>query len=113
MSIITSIGVDHTEWLGKTEHQIAAQKAGIIKQGGCVISGVRGPGRTAIAEKAKKTEAKVIQIDTNFKADMLTTSWRRGVQTLSFLYTGEQPQTIPFGLLGVHQVGNAASSWPP
>lgn len=30
-SVITSIGLDHTEILGKTLHEIAINKAGIIK----------------------------------------------------------------------------------
>src|SRR5262249_52305602 len=45
ISIISSIGLDHTKWLGSTEYQIASQKAGIIKKGGCVISGVSGTGQ--------------------------------------------------------------------
>ena len=33
LCVITSIGADHTQWLGKTDRQIAGQKAGIIKSG--------------------------------------------------------------------------------
>ncbi len=36
-AVITAIGLDHTEWLGKTIEEIAAAKAGIIKEGGDVV----------------------------------------------------------------------------
>jgi dihydrofolate synthase/folylpolyglutamate synthase len=32
LSVITNIGIDHTEFLGSTLAQIAAEKAGIMKQ---------------------------------------------------------------------------------
>ncbi len=108
LSIITSIGLDHTEWLGQSEYQIAAQKAGIIKAKSCVISGVRGAGGKAIASEARRKKAELIQIDVDFKADSLTASWRTGKQTISFLYKGSKTQIIPFGLLGPHQIENAA-----
>ena len=41
--MIVSIGLDHMERLGSTEEAIALQKAGIIKPGGLVVSGVTQP----------------------------------------------------------------------
>ncbi len=108
LSLITSVGLDHTEWLGQDEFQIAAQKAGIIKSRGCVVSGVRGPWRDVIVRAAREKEAVIDQIDTDFEAESLVTSWKTGKQTICFLYDGEPPQIIPFGLLGTHQVDNAA-----
>ena len=35
--LITSIGIDHEQWLGTDREQIAAEKAGIIKQNGVVV----------------------------------------------------------------------------
>lgn len=40
ISVITSIGMDHQEWLGDTLEQIAAEKAGIIKPGKPVVVGL-------------------------------------------------------------------------
>ena len=37
VAVITSIGLDHTDYLGKTVEQIALNKAGIIKQNGDVV----------------------------------------------------------------------------
>ena len=39
VSVITSIGLDHMQYLGETIPEIAAEKAGIIKNGGTVVTG--------------------------------------------------------------------------
>jgi dihydrofolate synthase/folylpolyglutamate synthase len=107
-SLITSIGLDHAEWLGRTESAIASQKAGIIKDRGYVISGARGPGRAAIARAAHSKHATLLQLDADFTAEGLTASLRSGKQTIRFRARGEAPEIIPFGLLGRYQVDNAA-----
>lgn len=38
VSVITSIGLDHTDYLGNTIEEIAREKAGIIKRNGTVVS---------------------------------------------------------------------------
>lgn len=40
VSVITSIGYDHMNVLGDSLEEIAAQKAGIIKEGGMVVTGI-------------------------------------------------------------------------
>ena len=42
-TVVTSIGLDHTEILGTTIEQIAAEKAGIFKRGAPAIIGERDP----------------------------------------------------------------------
>lgn len=56
LSIITSVGLDHTQVLGNTINKIAMEKAGIIKSNVPVITG-RLPERakSVIVEKAKST----------------------------------------------------------
>ena len=51
VSVITSIGLDHTQQLGTTEEEIAYQKAGIIKPGVPVVSGVTSPGPRDVIEQ--------------------------------------------------------------
>lgn len=54
LSIITAIGLDHTQYLGSSLAQIAREKAGIIKPGVPVISGAMNPTvREIIAKTAK------------------------------------------------------------
>jgi dihydrofolate synthase/folylpolyglutamate synthase len=55
VSIITSIGMDHTSHLGTNIEEIAREKAGIIKPGSRVITGVEEPGVLRII-KAISTE---------------------------------------------------------
>lgn len=51
VSIITSIGLDHAEWLGDTLDAVAAEKAMIIKPGvPAVVAEPRGPFRRRAAE---------------------------------------------------------------
>lgn len=43
LSIITSIGLDHTDWLGDTLDQIGLEKAGILRQGVTFVAGEAMP----------------------------------------------------------------------
>jgi dihydrofolate synthase/folylpolyglutamate synthase len=50
VSLITNVGLDHTEILGDTVEQIAADKAGIAKPGVPLVSAVDRPGARAVIE---------------------------------------------------------------
>jgi len=52
VSVITSIGLDHTDMLGGTLAQIAGEKAGIIKPGRPVVMGRVPPEAEAVIRKA-------------------------------------------------------------
>jgi dihydrofolate synthase/folylpolyglutamate synthase len=108
LSIITSIGLDHTEWLGKNELKIAAQKAGIIKPGTFVISGVRGKPGEVITRTAIKCGVKIDRIDLNFRGEPSNGSQKAFKQGICFLYKGEPAVNIPFSLSGAYQIDNAA-----
>ena len=60
LTVITSIGLDHTEILGDTIEAIAAEKAGIIKPGVPVVTGARGAARRVIETIARERGARVI-----------------------------------------------------
>lgn len=113
LSIITSISFDHVEILGRTLAKIAGEKAGIIKRGCPVISGVMQPSaRRVISEVAVRRRSKLLQLGRDFRAGhepspgpldpgtlLLQTSERFGVDSpLSFL----------LGMTGEHQAANAA-----
>ena len=51
VSVITPVGYDHTERLGKTLDKIAFEKAGIIKEGIPVISSIQEPDALAVISK--------------------------------------------------------------
>ena len=51
VSVITSIGIDHTKYLGSTLTEIAGEKAGIIKPGVPVVSFTKSPEADAVVFK--------------------------------------------------------------
>lgn len=63
VSVITSISLDHCEFLGNTVEQIAATKAGIIKPGRPVVVGRVPPGaEKVIREKARDCGSEVFSV---------------------------------------------------
>lgn len=60
LCVITNISFDHTQFLGSTLAQIAAEKAGIIKEGVPVVIGETTPEtRPVFEEKAKSCQAPI------------------------------------------------------
>lgn len=66
VSVITNIGLDHTEILGKTIEKIAFEKAGIIKRGVPVVTGAKGKALKVI-EKVAKEKGSPLFLITNYK----------------------------------------------
>lgn len=66
ISVITTIGLDHTNFLGNTKESVAYQKAGIIKKGKPVVLGP-GANMPLIYEFAKKMNSEVIQVEGEFE----------------------------------------------
>ena len=86
VSVITPIDFDHEQWLGKTLSQIAAEKAGIIKQGVPIVSASqRAEAEKVIRARAAKCGAPL--------------------QLVTKLYN-----KAPIALAGSHQKQNAALS---
>jgi dihydrofolate synthase/folylpolyglutamate synthase len=97
VSVITNVSRDHMQYLGKTLEKIAFEKAGIIKPGVPVVSGVSGgPARSVIRRRAREEKAPLIEVGR-------VGAGKRAV----FPIRGEACRLSP-GLLGRHQVRNAA-----
>jgi len=72
VSVITTISFDHTRQLGNTLHAIATEKAGIIKPGVPVVSGVRADEPAeAIAAKAHEQAAPLLCLGCDFEFDVV------------------------------------------
>ncbi len=101
VTIITSIGIDHTEWLGTSREDIAKEKAGIMRKGKPVICGERAPPR-AIAGAARSTGAVLYQIGEHFRPEYGGDSWR-------FVHDGGETRDLPMpALFGNVQLCNAS-----
>jgi dihydrofolate synthase/folylpolyglutamate synthase len=83
VSVITNIGLDHTQFLGNTTELIAAEKAGIIKNNVPVVIGEYSPEtRNVFLAKAKAENAAIY-----FASDLIV-------------------ETFPSALIGDYQVHN-------
>ncbi len=54
VTVLTSIGLDHTEWLGETKLEIAAEKLAVLRDHTTLVLGRVGP---EVAELARRTAA--------------------------------------------------------
>jgi dihydrofolate synthase/folylpolyglutamate synthase len=77
VSVITNIGYDHMAQLGNTLEAIALEKAGIIKRGVPIVSGVTQTGpRNVVADVARELSAPLIEtcdhpLDTGYSIRLL------------------------------------------
>ncbi|MDR7435078.1 MAG: folylpolyglutamate synthase/dihydrofolate synthase family protein [Armatimonadota bacterium] len=109
VSVITPISLDHTEILGNTVRAIAAEKAGIIREHGTVVSAPQG-GEAAevIQATCREQQARLVQVgeEVIWKRERST---REGQQFKVFGRLGiYEDLWVP--LLGAHQVVNAATA---
>lgn len=76
VSVITNIGLDHTQFLGNTLQQIAFEKGGIIKPKVSVVIGeTQKETTTVFMDLAKKNEAPIY-----FADELITTNYRSGLK---------------------------------
>ena len=112
ISIITNVGIEHTEYLGNTLEEIAYEKSGIIKEGIPVVTAADGPALATIKKISNekkspltivnKNKIKIIKGNFNNKKNkntFLKNNW-------SFDYGGYE--NMGLGLMGKFQVYNAA-----
>ena len=116
VSVITSISFDHTKQLGNTLAAIASEKAGIIKPGVPVVSGVEQPeAQAVIREVAQLANAPLFAIGNEFQVrrqPVPTESSRFSQENRMDYYElgpGENrcSRDLAIGLLGDHQLRNA------
>lgn len=103
LSIITTIGLDHTEFLGNTLAQIAFEKAGIIKSGVPVVIGEMLPEtKPVFEEKAAQTASRMVVAESNFNVSFLNNE--NG--TLNFSFNNKR---FSSQLTGTYQLKNLAT----
>lgn len=66
LALITSIGIDHTAWLGINREQIGVEKAGIIKTGGMAVLADPDAPRSLYATAISK-QARFVQADVDYQ----------------------------------------------
>ncbi|HLQ41164.1 MAG TPA: folylpolyglutamate synthase/dihydrofolate synthase family protein [Tetragenococcus sp.] len=108
LTAITTIGLDHTAVLGDTIEEIAAQKAGIIKNNVPLVTGNITPAAKAVIDHiAAEKKASVAHFGQSFEINYKGPDPKWGEQ---FDFTNENGKInqLYVPLLGRHQVENAA-----
>lgn len=111
VSVITSISLDHTEQLGSTLAEIATEKAGIIKSGVPIISGVLAPEAQAVLRRTcREHGSTLLELGTDFHAACVSRGSEPDWQAHFFDYheADHDYSKLKLGMLGAHQTQNAA-----
>jgi len=101
LTMITSVFMDHQQFLGNSLAAIAREKAGILKPDvPCILARQMPDARTAIIGRAKQVKASMIEQGRD---------WQVALRGADLIYDDRHGQKLfpPPGLMGPHQVGNA------
>ncbi len=105
-SIITSIGMDHTQHLGNSLDRIAYEKACIIKDFGTVFAHIENKGALGVVKQvARDRSCKVKLLGKDIIAEFKSVT--PGGQTMDFSFGKFHMKDIEVPLIGRHQVSNA------
>ena len=105
--VITPIGLDHTEWLGDTIHDIATAKAGIIHSGATLVCAVQEEeAAEPILRRCAEMGATIAREGAEF--GVLARSLAVGGQMLTLQGLGAVYDEVYVPLHGAHQAQNAA-----
>ena len=100
-AIITSIDIDHVDWLGETREAIGREKAGIFRKNIPAIIGDLNPPQSLL-EYAQKKQALQFCLNKDFNYDKLPSSW-------NWRSTNQSYTHLPYPVLrGEHQFRNAS-----
>lgn len=106
---VTSIGLDHTEYLGETVEEIAGEKAGIFKPGRAAVIGETTPRiRDLLVERARRAGASSVRVASDeIRFERIEVS--DAGTTCDVDWNGTRA-TLTTPLAGTHQAANLAFS---
>lgn len=107
-SVITNIGLEHTEILGDSLQKIAFEKGGIIKEGVPCITGITDPRCLSIIKKICRQKHAPLVLSTRCKARIRESNLEGSVVDISaggFLY-----KKLKISLAGKYQIGNLGTA---
>lgn len=106
LSVITNIGLDHTQFLGNSLAEIAGEKAGIIKQNIPVVIGERQKETEEVfLKKAKEKNSKISFASDNYACKILNSNLKYSNFEVE-KKTSDKSYTLNFNLSGKYQEKN-------
>ena len=103
VSVITNISVEHKEYLGDTIEAVASEKAGIIKDGVPILTGVDQPAAFQVIERiCNEKRAPLYRLGRDFSFH------RKGFNNFSYNGINESFDLLTLNLRGGHQFQNAS-----
>lgn len=107
VSVVTTIGLEHTEYLGDTIPEIAAEKMAILPDGGILVTGRLDPEAAAVAERTvSERGASWLRLGHDLRVggeSPIATGWSLDVEAPHAAYPG-----LVLGVHGRHQLDNLA-----
>jgi len=108
VSVITNIGLEHTDYLGSTKIQIAGEKAGIIKENSILVTAEQDPKIKKIFRTVcikRNTKYLSVMDNYSFYDYSIDLDWQQ------FKVRGKiENYAMKIGLLGKHQIINAMTA---
>ena len=103
VAVVTTVDIDHVDYLGSTREDIGREKAGIFRAGKQAICGDLAPPRSLVAH-ADAIGAPLWRIDHDFTCTALGVQW-------NYAGPGSRLHGLPYpALRGAYQVANAATA---
>lgn len=108
VTVITNVGHDHMDILGSSIEQIAAEKAGIIKNGVPVICTAELPEALDVIKRtAHERKATLYVLGEQF--DFKRLSFQENLQTFDFIGPFRSYQNAKISMNGLHQLKNVSA----
>ena len=101
VAIVSSVGIDHIEWLGPDRESIGREKAGIYRAQRCAICGDPNP-PDSLTQYAEQVDARLLRVHKDFDFERLPEGWTW--RALDKMHAG-----LPYpAMRGDYQLYNAA-----
>ncbi|KOP72522.1 folylpolyglutamate synthase [Lysinibacillus sp. FJAT-14745] len=107
ISIVTTISLEHTAFLGDTLAKVAFEKAGIIKESVPVVVGVKSEeALTVIREVANECHAPCLVLGKDFTVENIEQG--TNMQHFNYRKANVEMLAVPLKMAGPHQINNAS-----
>jgi dihydrofolate synthase / folylpolyglutamate synthase len=109
VSVITNIGLEHTEILGDTREKIAREKAGIIKSNGNLVTSTDPAIYALLKGICNERKSKIYLVGSDIKINQVSTGERS--QSFNIEGFGKDYRNVQCKLIGEHQLSNAGCAF--